>query len=417
MDMFLLNQIECGEKIENFLKFFPEHTIDILSHDNSIGPVMDILFTPEQVHKLSFLHFNKQLPIDKIEILSKNFQEQIDIEKIENDKIKIEFEEKLNKLTTEEEKRNFTFSQDEFYRRYQNLAEIEAYLENLRRTFPTMVDRDTIGPSLERRNIYVYRIHAPGAWNPNKPALFFNSLQHAREWVSPPTGIFSAERFIRDYTTNPQVKTLLDAINVYYLPIVNPDGYVFTQSNRMWRKNRRPNQGGSFGVDLNRNWRSGFGGPGSSNVPSSETYRGPSALSEPESRALSSYLTANANIKAGIDFHSYSQLNLRPWGKQNGGSPDEARLLAIGARMVDAIRSVNGVSYQNIRAHQLYLASGILCDEFYEHHKQMGYTIELRPANAGGGGFALPPAQILPTAQENWRAVLVLAEFTRTGQI
>jgi len=323
----------------------------------------------------------------------------------------------LESLSTQEEKDKFIFQQDQFYRRYQTLAEIETYLENFRRTFSNMIERDIIGPSLERRNIYVYKLHAPGTWNPNKPALWLNSLQHAREWVSPPTGIYSFEKFVTTYNTDPQVKTLLDAINIFYCPIINPDGYVFTHtSNRMWRKNRRSNSGGSFGVDINRNWRSGFGGPGSSNVPSSETYRGPSALSEPETRAVSQYLAANPQIRAGIDFHSYSQLNLRPWGKQNGPSPDEAKLTAIGLRMVDAIRNVNRVNYQNIRSSGLYLASGILCDEFYENHKQMGYTIELRPANAGGGGFQLPPAQILPTAQENYRAVIALAEYVRTGQ-
>jgi carboxypeptidase T len=84
----------------------------------------------------------------------------------------------------------------------------------------------------------------------------------------------------------------------------------------MWRKNRKLNQGGSYGVDLNRNWKSGFGGSGSSGSPSSETYRGTAAYSEPETKTIADYLGSQSNtLKAAIDFHSYSQLNLRPWGK------------------------------------------------------------------------------------------------------
>ena len=138
----------------------------------------------------------------------------------------------------------------------------------------------------------------------------------------------------------------------------------------MWRKNRRHNSGSSYGVDLNRNWKSGFGGQGSSGSPSSETYRGPSALSEPETAAISKFLYGKPQIKAGLDFHAYSQLNLRPWGKVTAPSPDEAKLAKIGQDMVDEIKKVHGLAYRNIRSAQLYPASGILCDEFYEVKKK-----------------------------------------------
>jgi len=201
-------------------------------------------------------------------------------------------------------------------------------------------------------------------------------------------------------------------MNIHYVPIVNPDGYVFAHtSNRMWRKNRKQNQGGSFGVDLNRNWKSGFGGPGSSNQPSSETYRGVAAYSEPESKAVADYLQSQkSTLKAAIDFHSYSQLMLRPWGKSSQNSPDEDKLRGLGQKMVDAIASVHRVRYENIKSSQLYLASGIVGDDFYETHKLDGYTIECRPGRFGGGGFAPPPSQIILNAQENYQAVLAIMQ-------
>jgi len=263
---------------------------------------------------------------------------------------------------------------------------------------------------LKKRQILVYTIHAPGAFNANKPSLWINNLQHAREWISPPVGNYMYLQFLSKYNSDAQIKRLLDKINVFYLPMVNVDGFLFSHSNnRMWRKNRRLVSGSTYGVDLNRNWKSGFGGSGSSNVPSSETYRGTAFHSEPETKAIDTFIRKYPSIKAGIDFHSYSQLNLRPWSKSFQPSPDENILRPLGQKMVDAIKATHGATYQNILGSGLYIASGCLNDELYETHKQMGFTIELRPTQSGGT-FAPPPSQILPTVEENWKAILVLAE-------
>jgi carboxypeptidase T len=138
-------------------------------------------------------------------------------------------------------------------------------------------------------------------------------------------------------------------------------------------------------------------------------------LSEPETMTISKFLFSKPSIKAGIDFHAYSQLNLRPWGKVSAPSPDEAKLAKIGQDMMDALRRVHNISYRNIRSAQLYPAAGILCDEFYETHKFPGYTIELRPSSQWGGGFNPPANQILPCAEENYQAVLSLAEFVKNS--
>src|SRR5437660_6591576 len=101
--------------------------------------------------------------------------------------------------------------------------------------------------------------------------------------------------------------------------MVNPDGHAFTrteQKNRLWRKNRRKNADGSFGVDPNRNYGYMWGildVPTSSHVPSDETYVGPRAFSEPESQAIRN-LIATERFSGLITYHSYSQLILFPWG-------------------------------------------------------------------------------------------------------
>jgi len=397
-----------------FLRFFPEDTLDILSNDGGVTPEMDIVLTPLQAAELSHHLYVNDLNVSKLVVLSRNLQEDIDREQKELKRIEKNLEKRLSGLPLKAQEA-VKFSEDEFYTVYHNYEAISNYLENLRETHANMVEKDTIGETFEKRPITVYTVHAPGAFNSSKPALWVNTAQHAREWIAPPVGNYFFMKLLTTYRTDPEVKQILDAINVFYLPIVNIDGYLHTWAgNRMHRKNRRPPNG----VDLNRNWRSGFGGGGSSSVPSSETYRGTHALSEPETKAISDFLIKHPQIKAGLDWHSYSQLNLRSWGKNRTATPDEERLLKpLGLKMVEAIKSTHGVTYQNIMSYQLYIASGTLTDEFYENHKMAGYTIELRPTQFGRGGFAPPPSEILPTCEENYKAGLVLANYVRTGRV
>ncbi len=102
---------------------------------------------------------------------------------------------------------------------------------------------------------------------------------------------------------------------VSHHPCRHPDGYSYTwTNNRLWRKNRRPNPNGSTGVDLNRNWGYQWGGEGASTSQGSDTYRGASGFSEPETQAIRDFITNRPYIRAHVDVHSYSQLILSPWG-------------------------------------------------------------------------------------------------------
>jgi len=298
-----------------------------------------------------------------------------------------------------------------FFNNYRSIDDIYAFLNRLQSEHSNMVEKQVIGKTIQGRDIFRYLIHSPGSVNPAKPGVYIQACQHAREWITPPTGVYSIFQLVKTFATNERVKKLLTKLNVHYVPLVNPDGYIFShQSNRMWRKNRRPNSGGTMGVDLNRNWKSGFGGPGSSGQPSSDTYRGTAAYSEPETKTVTDYLARNKNIKAAIDFHSYSQLILRPWGKTNSLSPVETKLRELGGKMAEAIASTHRVRYENIRSSQLYVASGCVGDDFYESFQLDGYTIECRPGRSGGGGFAPPASQIILNAQENYQAVLTIMD-------
>ncbi len=292
---------------------------------------------------------------------------------------------------------------------------INARLDELVQQRPDLASIVVVGESLEGRAIRGIRITGPGQ---DKPAVLINGCQHAREWISPMVTMYAADRLISDYDADAQVQAIVDAVEFLIVPMVNPDGYVYSWGpDRLWRKNRRNNGDGTFGVDLNRNWDFGWGlDSGSSPNTNDETYRGTAPFSEPETQVMRDYVTAHPQIVAHIDFHSYSQLVLWPWGYTSSLAPDVAVLDELGATMAASILSVHGETYVNQQGIDLYAASGVIIDWAYGAQGIFSYTIELR-SDGPDPGFLLPPDQIIPTAEENFPAVLDLAQFATTPML
>jgi len=294
-----------------------------------------------------------------------------------------------------------------WYDTYHNLDEIRAHYLALVSAYPSLSSFNaSIGSSIEGRTLFAVKIGSPTATK----KIYFEGGQHAREWIGHATTAYIAEQLLTTYATDPNTKLLLDNIQFVIVPIVNPDGYVFTwASNRLWRKNRRANTGGSYGVDLNRNWDDHWGGDGSSRIPSSDTYHGTAPFSEPETKAASNYYIANGPYVGAIDYHSYSQLILRPYGWTTQPPPNEALAKLVGDGIRDTILSVHNISYTSEPSWQLYYTSGTAQDWFYAAGKApLAYTIELR--DTGRYGFELPPDQIIPTGQENWEGFKFFAQ-------
>jgi len=181
-------------------------------------------------------------------------------------------------------------------------------------------------------------------------------------------------------------------------------------------KEPKNNGNGIYGVDLNRNWDSHWGGQGSSSNPSSDTYHGLSAFSEPETSAISKYINSLGNIWGAIDFHSYSQLILRPYGWTNANCPDEVALRELGSGMSFEIRQVFQRNYVSQKSIDLYITTGTASDWFYETKANTpavwaSYTIELR--DTGTYGFLLPADQIRPSGQEIYASMLYYLAIVR----
>jgi murein tripeptide amidase MpaA len=295
-----------------------------------------------------------------------------------------------------------------FFDNYQRYAAIVAELKSLAAQYPTLTRfTPSIGKSVEGRDIPAIVVSAAGFKNASIQRFFFAGGQHAREWIGPATVMYQLVQLLQNYGTDTLVTTLLQNLEFVIVPLSNPDGYEYAFTNeRLWRKNRKKNTGGSYGVDLNRNWNDHWGGSGSSSSPTSDTYRGTGPFSEPETLVISNYIISQNqynNILGAIDFHSYSQLVLRPFGWTTANSPDNAALKIIGDGVSYEIQKQSGKSYTSQRSIDLYITTGTASDWYYSEGIWAAYTIELR--DTGTYGFVLPPAQIIPTGQEIWASL------------
>ena len=301
-----------------------------------------------------------------------------------------------------------------WYDSFRTYGEIVARLQGMGAARPDLASVSVFGSSLEGRDLVQITITGPdqpGNMSDARPVVLFNGCQHAREWVSPMTVTYLADELIARYDSDPRVRALLDSARVVIAPLVNPDGYVYSwNSERLWRKNRR----GGYGVDLNRNWGYEWGGQGSSGFTGDETYRGSAPFSEPETAALRDLsLSFGADLASHIDYHSFSQLILWPFGYADGvqtPEPDRTTFDNLSTEMSGAIQGVHGEFYNPIQSVDLYPAAGDSSDWYYGQLGATSFTVELR--DTGNFGFVLPPEQILPTAQENFEGMLLFAERT-----
>ncbi|KAI9217646.1 hypothetical protein BC828DRAFT_408307, partial [Blastocladiella britannica] len=157
------------------------------------------------------------------------------------------------------------------------------------------------------------------------------------------------------------------------------------------------------------------------------TYRGPSAESEPETKVLSAYYKSLDRVTAAIDFHTFSQLILRPWGDTKVLPVHDKQYIDIGTQIHNIIKGVSGLNYVSEPSISLYPTTGTASDFFYSVKKTgtdgkailpYGITIELRPdANQGSNGFILPPAQIIPTGDEIYPAFVAYANYSLQNRL
>jgi murein tripeptide amidase MpaA len=299
---------------------------------------------------------------------------------------------------------------------YHSTLELETDLRILERDHPGLATVVEIGRSLEDRGLLALKISDNAAASESEPGLLVLGCHHAREWISVEVPYLFGKYLLDNYDRDPQVRALVDASEIWIVPIVNPDGLEYSiHVYRYWRKNRRANADGTFGVDVNRNYGLawGYDNNGSSGYPGSEVYRGPSAFSEPETAAVRALFTgASSDFRALVSFHSYGQDILYPWGYTTAPAPDAASLGVLAGTMAGLIAAVQGTVYtygQGSTA--LYLTNGDTADWAYSLRGAPAFTLELPPVDVDHGGFFNDEAAIGAIFQESLPALLYLARY------
>uniref|UniRef100_A0A4X1VY72 Carboxypeptidase A1 n=2 Tax=Sus scrofa TaxID=9823 RepID=A0A4X1VY72_PIG len=285
-------------------------------------------------------------------------------------------------------------------------------MESIARDFPNLASRVKIGHSFENRSMYVLKF-STGEGRP-RPAIWLNAGIHSREWISQATAMWTSRKIVSDYGKDPAITSILEKMDIFLLPVANPDGYVYTQTqNRFWRKTRSLNPGTHcIGTDPNRNWNVSFAGEGASNNPCSEVYHGAYANSEVEVKSVVDFIQGHGNFKSFIDLHSYSQLLMYPYGYTVKKAPDAEELDEVARRAAKALASLSGTEYQvGPTCTTVYPASGSSIDWAYDNGIKYAFTFELR--DTGHYGFLLPANQIIPTAEETWLGLKTIMEHVR----
>ncbi|MEK7355942.1 MAG: M14 family metallopeptidase [Bdellovibrionota bacterium] len=294
---------------------------------------------------------------------------------------------------------------------FHNYEEMKTELLALAAKYPNLAEVDSIGKSVEGRDIYRIRISGDLVNGADHPAAIFMGGHHAREHLSMEIPLMLAEKLLSAYATDPTIKTLVDNREIHIVPMVNPDGAehdVDGGNYKMWRKNMSKNKDGTSGVDLNRNYGYGWGTGGSSKRGSDETYMGTAPFSEPETQAIKALVDKTVNANVLLSFHTFSELILYPWGGVYDPISD-AKDLAVFQTMAKKMSTWNG--YTPEQSSDLYIASGDTTDWAYAEHKIFAFTFELDPASMWDGGF-YPGQKVIPGVfAKNLQACLYMIDL------
>ncbi|MGH3658174.1 MAG: M14 family metallopeptidase, partial [Micromonosporaceae bacterium] len=220
------------------------------------------------------------------------------------------------------------------FRSYSEPGGIRDELVKAAEDHPGIAKLVPVGKSLKGQTMYAVKVtkNARAVPDGDRPAVLYMGTQHAREWITPEMVRRLMQDILAGYGHDAAITNLVKTTELWFLPVLNPDGYdfTFTEDNRLWRKNLRDVNGDGAitagdGVDLNRNYptRWGYDNEGSSDSPSNDTYRGATPASEPETRALDN-LAKRIDFTYAINYHSAAQLLLYGVGWQvSTPTPDD----------------------------------------------------------------------------------------------
>ncbi len=296
---------------------------------------------------------------------------------------------------------------------YKTLDEINSYVDQIIADHPDIVSsKVSLGLSIEGRDIWAVKISDNPEVDEDEPEVLFTAAIHAREVITPEIVLYFMDYLTNNYGTDPEATFLVDNREMWFVPVINVDGYRYNQTEHpngagLWRKNRRDNGDGTWGVDLNRNfgYEWGYDNSGSSSSSSEETYRGTGPFSEPESQALRDFIQSH-QFEITVSYHSYSNLILWPWGYDRVYTDDETLFRSIG----DSLTFFN--DYGPEVSWGLYKVNGSTDDWGYGEqitkNKNYAFTVE---SGSPTDGFWPDPSRIPEMVAENLEPNKIFADL------
>jgi murein tripeptide amidase MpaA len=285
---------------------------------------------------------------------------------------------------------------------YRSLDQINQEMQQLAQDHPDRVQLQSIAKTSEGRDVWAMKVTSDAQGDTsNKPGVVITGTHHAREWMTPEVTLQLAEDLVNNYDNDPDARRRLDNAELWFIPVVNPDGFQYTRTDdSWWRKNRAPitdgpgvdptRKRGSVGVDLNRNYWDGnpdhmnlfrregdtptstWDDYGASDDPDDDTYRGKPG-SEPEVQGLMKLEYQRPNIHGVLDHHSYGEQLLRPWGHIPDAPAEVADYDEVAARMVKA---QGDQAYEYMQSFEDYPTYGS-SETCHEANGKLNFTIEM----------------------------------------
>uniref|UniRef100_A0A8C0JCL6 Carboxypeptidase O n=1 Tax=Chelonoidis abingdonii TaxID=106734 RepID=A0A8C0JCL6_CHEAB len=288
-----------------------------------------------------------------------------------------------------------------------------------------LVTQHYLGMTYENRPMYYLKISQPS--NKAKKIIWMDCGLHAREWISPAFCQWFMKEILQNYKTDPKIKSFLQNLDVYILPVLNIDGYIYSwTTERLWRKSRSALINSTcFGTDLNRNFNGSWGSIGVSHNCSSLTFCGTGPESEPETKAVARFIEKRkSDVLCFLTVHSYGH-NHQDLVRQQNHAPCQRKGLRLhelyflsfsnvqleaAEKAAVALKEKHGTNFTvGPTSLVLYKNSGSWWDWAHMIGIPFFYTFELR--DKGAYGFILPPDQIQPTCEETTSAVMTITEY------
>ncbi|KAL9112896.1 MAG: hypothetical protein Q9227_002973 [Pyrenula ochraceoflavens] len=301
-----------------------------------------------------------------------------------------------------------------WFNSYHSYADHLQFLRDLQSSYPSNSEIVSAGRTVAGNTITGIHFYGSGGKG-KKPAVVFHGTVHAREWITTMVVEYMAFNLLTNYASNAEIKSFVDKYDFYIFPILTAAGFLYTQSNdRLWRKNRQTNSASScLGRDINRNWPYEWSVTGGASTnPCAEDYKGQAAADAPETQVLYKYIDsvkAAQGVKLFIDWHSYSQLFMTPYGYScNVVASNNAELQSLASGFASSVRAVYGTSFKTGPiCTTIYPATGCSVD-YVDAVTNADYTFTTELRDTGNYGFVLPANQIQPSSVEAYAGVRYL---------